>query len=294
LADELATIRDADAAALRLWLGETQADAEALALDGVVRTTTRELLALADATPRPESALLAAPPLAELRQDLLPQLQALGYDDFVVADRRGRVLAARDDIVVGKVASSDHAGFLRRVLESGASVSRPLPGRVPLPDAAGEERVGVPTMFAAAPVRADDGAAIAVLGLRLRPEGEFTRILQVARYGQTGETYAFDREGRLLSESRFDDDLKRVGLLPDRPDARSILNLELRDPQVNLSIGFRYLRELIDKYDGDERMALLAYNRGPGTVDRVLKRGGNPDNGYAGFVRTGNVGSHRG
>jgi hypothetical protein len=60
---------------------------------------------------------------------------------------------------------------------------------------------------------------------------------------------------------------------------------DLRDPQVNLDIGFRYLRELIDKYEGDEDMALLAYNRGPGTVDRVLKRGGDPNNGYVGMVK---------
>ena len=55
---------------------------------------------------------------------------------------------------------------------------------------------------------------------------------------------------------------------------------DLRNPEKNLKIGFRYLRDLIDKYDGDEELALLAYNRGPGTVDRVLKRGGNPNNGY--------------
>ena len=62
---------------------------------------------------------------------------------------------------------------------------------------------------------------------------------------------------------------------------------DLRQPEVNLRIGFKYLRELIDKYDGDQRLALLAYNRGPGTVDRVLKRGGDPDNGYAGKVLAG-------
>ena len=67
---------------------------------------------------------------------------------------------------------------------------------------------------------------------------------------------------------------------------------DLRDSRTNLSIGFRYLRDLIDKYDGDERLALLAYNRGPGTVDRVLKRGGDPDNGYAEAVFTGE-GVHR-
>lgn len=62
---------------------------------------------------------------------------------------------------------------------------------------------------------------------------------------------------------------------------------DLRDPETNLSIGFKYLRQLIDKYEGDERLALLAYNRGPGTVDRVLDRGGDPDNGYAEAVISG-------
>lgn len=59
---------------------------------------------------------------------------------------------------------------------------------------------------------------------------------------------------------------------------------ELRDPETNLRVGMKYLRYLLDKYKGDEKLALLAYNRGPGTVDRALKRGRNPDNGYADFV----------
>ncbi|HEX5520157.1 MAG TPA: lytic transglycosylase domain-containing protein [Longimicrobiaceae bacterium] len=58
----------------------------------------------------------------------------------------------------------------------------------------------------------------------------------------------------------------------------------LREPATNLRIGFRYLRSLIDKYEGDTSLALTAYNRGPGTVDKALKRGQNPDNGYADFV----------
>lgn len=62
---------------------------------------------------------------------------------------------------------------------------------------------------------------------------------------------------------------------------------ELRNPETNLRIGFSYLRELIDKYDGDTHLALLAYNRGPGTVDKVLKSGGNPDNGYPDKVMRG-------
>lgn len=62
---------------------------------------------------------------------------------------------------------------------------------------------------------------------------------------------------------------------------------DLYDPEVNLDLGFKYLRQLIDKYDGDAFKALTAYNRGPGTVDRILRRGGNIDNGYAGKVLAG-------
>lgn len=59
---------------------------------------------------------------------------------------------------------------------------------------------------------------------------------------------------------------------------------DLEDPETNLRLGFRYLRDMIEKYEGDTALALTAYNRGPGTVDRVLRRGGDPDNGYAGKV----------
>lgn len=62
---------------------------------------------------------------------------------------------------------------------------------------------------------------------------------------------------------------------------------DLYDRRTNLRLGFRYLDQMIDKYDGNVRLALLAYNRGPGTVDRVLDRGGNPDNGYADKVLGG-------
>jgi soluble lytic murein transglycosylase-like protein len=54
----------------------------------------------------------------------------------------------------------------------------------------------------------------------------------------------------------------------------------IMQPEANLAAGFRYLRRLIDKY-GDLRLALLAYNRGEGAVDRDLRRGRNPENGYS-------------
>jgi soluble lytic murein transglycosylase-like protein len=62
---------------------------------------------------------------------------------------------------------------------------------------------------------------------------------------------------------------------------------DLWNPRTNLTLGFRYLNQLIDKYHGNVRHALLAYNRGPGTVDKILKHGGDPNNGYADKVLGG-------
>ncbi len=59
---------------------------------------------------------------------------------------------------------------------------------------------------------------------------------------------------------------------------------EILDPKTNLRTGFRYLRSMIERYGGDVRLGLLAYNRGTGSVDRALREGRNPENGYTSKV----------
>jgi len=66
---------------------------------------------------------------------------------------------------------------------------------------------------------------------------------------------------------------------------------DLMKPETNLRIGFKYLRRLMDRY-GSEELALTAYNRGPGTVNRLLRQGRDPDNGYAEKVKTGESARH--
>ena len=59
---------------------------------------------------------------------------------------------------------------------------------------------------------------------------------------------------------------------------------DLFDRDTNLRIGFRYLRTLVVKYNGNLELALLAYNRGPERVDQLLRAGHDPNNGYVAMV----------
>jgi hypothetical protein len=93
-------------------------------------------------------------------------------------------------------------------------------------------------MQAAAPVRDSAGMVVGALALIINPDKEFSRILSVARSGRTGETYAFDQTGLMISRSRFDGELKSLALL-DATNSSSALNLRLYDPGGDLAKGFK-------------------------------------------------------
>ncbi len=62
---------------------------------------------------------------------------------------------------------------------------------------------------------------------------------------------------------------------------------QLLDPDINLRIGFKYLRALIREQKGNLKLALLVYNRGPVAVQNALSMGMDPANGYERLVMRG-------
>ena len=63
-----------------------------------------------------------------------------------------------------------------------------------------------------------------------------------------------------------------------------ISRAQMFERETNLRLGFRFLRYLMRRYDGDVKLALLAYNRGPERVDQLRRMGIDPSNGYVQMV----------
>lgn len=244
LQSELETLLGVERSMLEKWMKIQESNALTVANDSHIRKIIIDLIALR-LHPKGnqfESQPIVGPTLAELisklEKELEPAMAAHGFVGYDVVNKSMEVVAAHTPELIGTTVPQFES-FLTRSLEGNTTVSAPFPSFVMLKDKSGRRRSGVPTMFVSAPVRDDNLQVIAVLALRIRPELEFTNILQLGRIGQTGETYAFNRDGTLVSNSRFDEELIMLGLLPDTDDAASILNISLRDPGQNISEGYR-------------------------------------------------------
>ncbi len=232
IAHSLVTVRDTTHHSIRAWLKDHEAAARLGANRQVVADATRELLSL----PPEGETLLGAPAQQILRDWHTPVLDVRHYEGYFIVSPDGINLASSRD---GNVGISGHFlasdRFLSTIMAGGTAISPPMAARVLLPDLQGQMRAGMPTMFVGAPVVGDTGDVIAAFLYRLRPEEGFSSILSQGRIGRTGETYAFDRSGRLISHSRYDQQLRDAGLIP--PDREAMLHLVLRDPGVNLIRG---------------------------------------------------------
>jgi tRNA A-37 threonylcarbamoyl transferase component Bud32 len=235
LASRLQTLLNADIAALRLWLNEQKADAKSFAADVRIREAIIQLAEMSKETNVAAATLINSEQAQTLVSILKPLLENQHYLDYVVVGANKRILASPRRYQVGRTAPPEYELFLKRALMDQLAVSRPFAAAA----APASQRAEGPTMFVAAPVKATNGTIVAVLGLRMKPEAEFSSIFSVARMGFTGESYAFDRRGVMLTASRFEGQLRQLGLITNSPDATSILNLKLSDPGVDLQNGER-------------------------------------------------------
>lgn len=259
LQTQLSATLKANVTALEIWTTNQTRLATSLAEDATIRNVANQIFQL----PRPDRRELEVPKELQ-RFDLVlrNRLPELDYEvahlvttDFVVvANSRRPVWGASpqvSDAHTNKFAELFAYGEPviitpfkpelltkeRRAFVNGFGLQRTR-FAPPMPSEARRRRGDVTMMQVAAPVRDNNGAIVGAIALIINPDREFSRILSVARSGDSGETYAFDQTGLLISHSRFDAQLKELGLL-NETNTSSALNLHLYDPGGDLTRGYR-------------------------------------------------------
>lgn len=94
----------------------------------------------------------------------------------------------------------------------------------------------------------------------------------------------------IYEESRFRDQTSHAGargLMQITPQTADFIasrsggvrfkQSDLATPQINIAYGAWFLRYLIEHYDGNETLAIAAYNAGQTNVDGWVERAGGPD-----------------
>jgi serine/threonine protein kinase len=242
----LQTLLSVEVAMLETWFQVQESNVQSAANSTEVRRITQQLLnrqeadevvaAGGDSAGVPVDERLLHRDLGRI---LSPLISSHRYTGYILADKRLRFLSSSDASVIGLEGTGEFERFLTKALDGQSTVSTPFRSFSLLKSTSGRTESSVPVMYAVAPVRDENFQVIAVLGLQIRPEEEFTEILQLGRIGESGETYAFNRAGLMVSNSRFDADLKLLGLVTQEEGSSSLLTVQLVDPQGNLLEGYR-------------------------------------------------------
>ncbi|MCX7893811.1 MAG: serine/threonine protein kinase [Burkholderiales bacterium] len=223
-ASSLQTLVDAEAVAVDAWIEKNRAEAAQWTRVPGVHDSVVELAAMAR-----DGASPAALRDSGARARLLEALAPLVADPRRVAVKAvspsGEIIASRVPEFVGRQVAPEVAKELAPVFAGNTAFLTPRPEEERL--LSGPTRgFPRPVVWFMAPVRDRRGDVVAAFGFGVYADARFSAILGTAWLGTTGEAYAFDRAGRMLSESRFADELPRHGVVRDEATGR----LLLRDP----------------------------------------------------------------
>ena len=219
------SLLDAQVNALRVWVREEIGDTERIARDPRVREAIAGLATVAERKGATRAELCAGPARARVEEVLRPLLREVGDSTFNVTSPSGRLLATRYPEYCGlQVTAAQFLPLLAPVFGGESRFIRPFrdADRVESPP---RLRAGEAFGWIAAPVRGAGERVIAALGIAEPANGVLSAILAAARPGETGDLFAFDERGALLTPSRFDANIQ-FSLPGVRPEAREGFALE--------------------------------------------------------------------
>ena len=149
--------------------------------------------------------------------DIIQYLEVLkneyGFKGVLVSNDKGIVtIATADEGVATDISEAD---YFKQAIQGNTFVSSIIPSEIPLVNELGEKEIGVPTMFVSTPLKDRDGIIIGVVSLRIDVNA-LNELMLSLKLGKTGETYLVNKDGVMITESRFVTHLKEMGLVKKR------------------------------------------------------------------------------
>lgn len=236
--EALNEIVDAKVVGLRMWLDHESEKARSWARSSRLRESIVELVKSAG-----ESEQL---PISfgdsTIEQEIQREITTLadGKEHFTIWDRRFRLIA--DSISggerIGRPATPWGSSILAEVFD-GKTKLFSFDRKRSITEL--DDFSGVRTHLAiVTPIRDEMGRIIAALQVHDKNgQAKLSEIVRTNRLGKTGETYVFNHEGLMLTASRFDEQMRQAGWLPQSPDDQQTDLAYLRDPGGNLTSGYQ-------------------------------------------------------
>lgn len=191
-----------------------------------------------------------------------------GYRFALVSGAGGRIVSLTEgnDLKIAGAEADDI--FLNNLLQGESGTSAKGKWYFPDNDKSADKTISGGFFVFGQPVKDESGRVIAALIMGTDLGRGLTRITQMGRIGQTGETYAFDKTGLMLSESRFNEHLYQAGLI--KPGSKSAHNQVLRDPGGDTTAGYRTIarektpltrmaRDAVKRLDGEDMKGYRDY-----------------------------------
>ena len=224
--EALRTVMETTDRSLQAWLDSWRFRVATLANDPEIVAQTEQLLKV----PPGAESLRESAPLAAIRAVFARYRDHFGdLGFFIIAPSEISYGSMRDANVGSRnLIAEQRPELLQRVFLGETLLIPPVRTDVKLSSDGVEEA----TLFIAAPIWNAAGEVMAAMTLRIDAYRDFSRIAQSGRVGASGETYLTDRQGVLITRSRFDATLREMGLLEG--NASSLINVRLRDPGIDL------------------------------------------------------------
>ncbi|MFN3466362.1 MAG: cache domain-containing protein, partial [Candidatus Brocadiales bacterium] len=146
-----------------------------------------------------------------------------GYKDILIANKEGRVRAGTEKNLVGIYLTE--FDFFQEAMKGKVYVSKVAPSTFAVLNEFGDREYGVPSLFVSSPIR-DEGYNIqGVLALQVNLV-TLSNEMRKVKLGETGETYLVDKDGLMITESKFINTIRQMGLIKKRTS----LELKVIDP----------------------------------------------------------------